>query len=609
MVLWNEKLFGHDTDHLFAFTTQKVVWIRNRWIGGLYYFFVASVILWLFLVRILIRNDHFVRKDVTGVARMWYSHPTWKDCESSQEGCMSNYERLVDLPYCDVYKGELGLDKQAHCEFLGKISLVPSGSSDNELFVTTAVEVVTERRACNPGPDNGYKCQNEYEALKGTDCLRNDIYLCKNRSGLTNQFFYVADATDYRIQMTSTYERDEIRGTSLMHRGHVASCSRQNRLANDTRTWAQRQSGTGNDNEECADRMDVIPCSKGATCAKPMRQFDFFGDTGVRKLFTGLQLDTREQDGLDNETSAQGGDSQWPPPQAVLVPFAAPLAGRAPGASSWGRSLLQTAQQTASSSSPTAPVERNGGSLELLQISAANEDAAVSADVRSWRSASAASVAGTSSNRPFQEYSNPWGDVFSVARLLELAGCSLDRDFNMDGWSARQGGIALEVSAVYNNLYPILSTFGYRPVRYHYEVRELMLPYVSRTTLSEVQPDDYPMTRRYEVRYGVLIHFKVAGTFGTFSIAYFLLMLSTAFALTATARTITDKIALHVHPHRENFFHMKYEVSPDFSELWTCPKCGFKNTKESQTCQRIPRWTARGETPVCGVSRPDPGPS
>merc|ERR1740138_539700 len=87
-------------------------------------------------------------------------------------------------------------------------------------------------------------------------------------------------------------------------------------------------------------------------------------------------------------------------------------------------------------------------------------------------------------------YSNAWGDVFSLSELLELAGVDLDKDVNMDGWSAREAGIALEVSAVYHNLSPILSSFGYRPVRYQYEVRELMLPYVSRTQMSSVQPDD-----------------------------------------------------------------------------------------------------------------------
>jgi hypothetical protein len=449
MPLWNDQLFGQDTDSLFAFTTQKVVWVRNRWIGGLYYLFVASVILWLLLVRIITRNDHFVRKDVTGVARMWYSHPTSKDCDPTQDTCLSNYTKLIDLPYCDEYGGPDGLATRSHCEFQGKITLVPSGSSDNELFMTTAVEVITERRGCNPRAENGYACENEYEALNGTGCLRDDMYLCRNRSGLTNQFFYVADATDYRIQFTSSYERDEYRGTSLMHRGHVALCAVANRSGSDAnRTWEMRQSRKLDD--DC-DNVALIECEKGKKCPAPTRKFDFLYYTGIKAFFTG---------GDDSASDVQGGDGgTTPPPQTATGPPPAPRAGppRSRSDDAAARSLLQMTHTTFSSRVATATAET-------------------------------ASYSGTP-----REYSSQWGDTITLSRLLELAGVDLDRDFNMDDWSARESGIALEVSAVYNNLYPIYSTFGYRPVRYHYQVRELMLPYVSRFQLSEVQPEDYPI--------------------------------------------------------------------------------------------------------------------
>merc|ERR1712046_472480 len=110
----------------------------------------------------------------------------------------------------------------------------------------------------------------------------------------------------------------------------------------------------------------------------------------------------------------------------------------------------------------------------------------------------------------------------------------------MDGWTTRQGGTTLEVHAVYNNLYPIKSSFGYREVEYHYEVRELMLPYVSRWQLSTVQPPDYPVTRRYEVKYGLHITFSVAGSFGSFNILYFIINLTAAFALLTSATTVID---------------------------------------------------------------------
>lgn len=201
------------------------------------------------------------------------------------------------------------------------------------------------------------------------------------------------------------------------------------------------------------------------------------------------------------------------------------------------------------------------------------------------------------------EYTSPWGDVFKIGRLMELAGADLDRDYNFDGWTTRQSGTVLEVRVVYNNLYPFLSSFGYKQVEYHYEVTELPLPYMSRTELADRQPPDYPETRIYENRHGILVWFKVSGTFGVFNIAYLLLMLVTAFALFATASAITDFVSMYLHPRKENFFHLKYEVSPDFSDLWQCQTCGYFNWPKDQVCQGVPQWSCPKDTPVCGAPR------
>jgi hypothetical protein len=580
MVLWAETICGYDTDSLFAFTTQKVVWVRNRWIGGLYYLLVAGVVLWVFLVRILIRNDHFLHKDVQGVARMWYSHPTVGNCDAIQEGCQSEFKPLKVLPYCDVYRGDDALERKAHCEYHGKISMVPGGSSENVLFITTAVEVVTERRACNPSAINNYTCLNEYEALRGEDCLQNGGYLCQTRGGLPNQFYYVADAMDYKVQFTTTYERDSIRGTSLMSVGQVSICDSNKRApANGTRNWDQRQKSE----KTCKRRLENIPCESlsdnSSSCKELSSQgaFDtiaswFQRGDGEQQTQSLVQPAAGEVDGQEARLSGVRVKPEWPAPKPEWSATKPEWTVRP----HQGRSLLQTSQTKISSVG-----ERKEGpstSSEKSQDKASGEV-------------------------EYQWYSNQWGDVFRLSELLDLAGIDLDRDFNMDGWTAREAGMALEVSAVYHNLIPVLSSFGYRPVRYHYEVRELMMPYVSRYQLASVQPDDYPATRRYEVRYGVLIHFNVAGSFGFFNIAYFLLMLTTTFALTASARTITDMMALYVHPHRENFFHMKYEVSPDFGDCWKCHKCGFLNKPDDTHCKGLPRWHSADDTPLCGEPR------
>merc|ERR1712137_1330413 len=108
---------------------------------------------------------------------------------------------------------------------------------------------------------------------------------------------------------------------------------------------------------------------------------------------------------------------------------------------------------------------------------------------------------------------------------MELAGADLDNDYNVDGWTTRQAGTILFVTVEYGNLYPFFSSFGYTPVRYTYRVQEQVLPFVSKTRLIDVQPDEYPVKRMYEVQHGILVIFQVGGTFGFFNVVYFLLML------------------------------------------------------------------------------------
>lgn len=206
-------------------------------------------------------------------------------------------------------------------------------------------------------------------------------------------------------------------------------------------------------------------------------------------------------------------------------------------------------------------------------------------------------------------YTSMWGDMFKVKKLFEIAGVDLDHDVNADLWTSRQSGTVIEVRAVYNNLHMFWSSFGYMEVEYHYEVTELPMPYTSRIQLAEVQPDNFPEERIYERRHGVLVWFKVAGTFGDFNIVYLLLMLVTASALISTASTVTDWVCLHLHPRKDNFFHLKYDVSPDFSDMWQCNECKFWNWEEVDRCQGIRAFKCPHTTPRCEAPRPGKDPN
>lgn len=668
------SLVGWDSDEVFGYNTQKLVWIRDRHIGYIYYSIVGSVLLWILGYQILWSNKHFLQKDVDGLARMWYSHPTVGNCDPALPSCKSDFQSLKELPYCDAYEGGQENPQRAHCSFENKITAIPSGVTDNRLFIPTAVEVVTERQACHPGPSNGYTCINEYEALQGSDCLGAGGYMCKTRGNKSNQFYYIADVRNFKIRFTSSYERDHVRGTSLMHRAHVGLCSSQMRSERRVRTWAERsglamKSWCGQGDV----KLEMLPCAPGVECGKlrsmgPGNQSTIsdwlsLGGGGL----SGQQAGNRS-DGLFNHSEEaartnRSGEPHWAPAtvkanEAKPLPPAAQRATATAGhgaisrvaaqqvgaaaARGGGSSRVAAPQVTiaggraAAAELPAEAVPRSiaeeGGQPQqgraLIQRSHTKRLEPRSSTVTEHgeeptlppssplpkkarhrhhggeHSAPNESLLPPPIPREFLVFSDSWGDVFSIGRLLELAGVDLDNDYNMDGWTTRQAGTALEVRAVYNNLYPFWSSFGYKPVMYHYEVRELMLPYFSQFKLAEVQPDDYPLTRRYEMQYGVMISFKVGGDFGFFNVLYCFVMLATAFASIAAASTITDLIVLYLHPRRDNFFHLKYQVSADFKDMWKCSTCGFMNELDHVTCRGVPRWMGPSETPECGAERP-----
>mmetsp|Transcript_73681 Transcript_73681/g.193313 ORF Transcript_73681/g.193313 Transcript_73681/m.193313 type:complete len:617 (-) Transcript_73681:73-1923(-) len=604
MVLWNDEIFGMDTDEVFGYSTKKVVWIRDRWIGAIYYGIIMCVMLWVVGGQIVWRNEQYLLKDVKGLARIWYNHPTVDNCESNIAGCKSAFKPLDQLPYCNAFAGLGAGSNKAHCEYQSKVSIAPGGEENGLIFIPTAVEIITEREACEPSEENGFTCDNEYEALPGTDCLH-DKHLCQKRGGLDRQFFYVADVKNFKLRFTSSYERENIRGTSLMHPAYVGLCQSMMREQNTTRSWQERRYRNQEVCERRALKRYKMRCL-GGNCTQA-RAFDVFDDTGVRKAVEDVRSEATvvsESIRLSGLSRARVGSEE-----TVLL---------ATESRTESRRELQRHRQTDAERTREQLGEHNTGALRALRSFARAKKReqqteggeAAKSDLKppSWLSLSRLSSFGeeVSSVNPSesQEYEDSWGDVFTVGRLFELAGADLDNDYNMDTWTTRQSGTALQVRAVYNNLYPLISSFGYRDVEYHYEVRELMLPYMSRTELAPVQPAGYPKVRKYVIRYGVLISFEVGGTFGFFNVVYLILMLTTAFALTASATTITDLMGIYVFSRRDNFFHLKYEVSPDFSSTWKCETCAFHNVMTDRVCVGVPKFKSRMDYPACGAPRP-----
>lgn len=144
-------------------------------------------------------------------------------------------------------------------------------------------------------------------------------------------------------------------------------------------------------------------------------------------------------------------------------------------------------------------------------------------------------------------YAIPEGDVFSVGKLLEIAGVSLDDTRDRKGRPARETGTVIEVSVVYSNLHPFSSTFGDKRVSYEYHIRQRPVGEMKTEMVSDARGGGrLPDSRVIEDRHGVLIVVRIGGSFGFLSTMYVLIMLTTALGLLTGATFLTDKLAIYL---------------------------------------------------------------
>lgn len=488
-----DEIFGWDTDEIFAFSTNKTVWIRDRWIGFAYCLLFLAVLFWVVFGQILWRNEHFMYKDVQGVARIWYDHPASPACKSH---CQASFRKLEDLSYC-VENPQVEADRPAPCRYADKRTLAPMGDVSDSLFFPTSVRHITEKRVCNPQPENHFSCASEYKEVE------------------EGQEEYYADVENFVVQVVSSYKRDSISGSSLDHQGYFVECAEGQEAS--ARGWASRlEHNTGSREDRCGGRVrrTRLHCKEGDTCNRETKEL--------------------------------------PPAFKDVMPS-------------------QQAQMKNPQDHLASQVKNIGRKFR-------------------GRDSETARQQNTRDEETFDCFGSSMSDNFKIRKLLELADIDLDKHTNADGKSVRQAGTVIEIEAEYNNMYHIASSFGYQPVEYTYRISERTMPYVSREYLDINQPPNYPETRRYVVENGLMLVFKVSGQFGFFNIVYLFLMLATSLALLATAAKATEIFAIYGHSRNRNYFHLKYEVSPDFSECWECSVCGYHNTSRAAECEGVDKW-------------------
>jgi len=539
-----EQIFGYDTDDLLAYQTPKQALVRDRYVGALFYILTGIAMSWVLIGQVLWRNEHFMLKDVKGIPRMKIDHPTVNQCDPNEADCLASFKSLSELPYCNQHAGGPSVAHPGNCTYADKHSMFIDGTVGQQVFIPTSVVTLEEVKRCEPNATNDHSCDNEYEKDWGD----RGYYFNE-----TQMQFY-ADIEDFVIQFTSTYHRENIAGTSLDHPGFYSECFDKDESAGKDLSWKERLTRR---EKVCKDeRRMPVECIPGVDCHKGRLQT--IKDIRLAKKLTSNHGMDNEDDEDDDTASPDGTDGT---DEGSLVQ----LHGL-----STSRRLLR------------ANHGRHASVHTRRKYMKPKED------------------------RPTPDvYANTWGDSFKLGKLMQLAGVDLDRHYNMDAFTTRMAGTIIEVEATYTNLRRFLSSLGLSQVQYTYRVRERKLPYLSKESLHPDQPEDFPQRRRYLVQHGILLNFQVGGEFGFFNIVYLLITLTTSLALLATAFKITDLTSLYLHPRRKNYFHMKYDVSGDFSDMWLCTKCGYLNLSSDATCMGLEKWESHIDTPPCGACKPD----
>jgi len=144
-----------------------------------------------------------------------------------------------------------------------------------------------------------------------------------------------------------------------------------------------------------------------------------------------------------------------------------------------------------------------------------------------------------------EAYAIEQGDVFTLRRLLELAGLDLDKTVNGSD-PVRISGTALIIHIEYNNMRPWAMLSSKNPdIGFHYRVVHQRLDEMKSESYAARQQLD-PKTRVIENRHGILIMAQVTGTFGVFNPVYLLLMLTTSLALLTSAHAVVDALAIYM---------------------------------------------------------------
>lgn len=503
---------GLDLDATFAYETQKIVRIQDSRLGLLYLSLVAAISVFIVGFQILYNNEHFMRKDVRGTARVTIQQPT-RFCNPNKPDCLSNFHSLRDLPYCLLYDGnstKVSKQNRQQCIFADQHTLAPNGMLQDRIFIPTRIDTSVEQRGCTPSEANGYTCDNEFKVATESKVV------------------YVADIERYTLLFSHTYHRDWIRGNNAGIQGHYYECESQEETSKGvTKSVLDTSKGV----------MELTLGRKECNGKELRKPIKCISDKCIWKI----ERDASKAQFLELPHANK----------TVLLPYANKMAlppdddvDDDNAADDEGE--LRAQKKFVPRLGEDVARGRKRQSAQHVQLAAKDNIHSKRPDVSQWN--------------PPDEFGIPDGDVFKLSKILELCGLDLDRTINAQGEPLREAGTVIEVEVIYQNLQPFTSSFGYSPIRYTYKFTERPMIEMKTEMLAANQPN-FPKERIMENRHGIYIMVKVTGEFGFFSLMFLLVMLTAAAGLIGVAVLVTDKLAVYAMPLKDEYYGLKYQTS------------------------------------------------
>mmetsp|Transcript_107410 Transcript_107410/g.169570 ORF Transcript_107410/g.169570 Transcript_107410/m.169570 type:complete len:480 (-) Transcript_107410:194-1633(-) len=144
------SICGQDTDDLFAYTTQKMVKIRDARLGVLSYMLILAIFVYIVVWKLIAEGGYLVRIPASNTVRLTLQQPTkdakGKTCNPNNQSCDDYFTPATALDYCwSEDRTKQGKFDTLNCTYMdgGEVAVVKT----NSIMMTTSVHQYSQSRS------------------------------------------------------------------------------------------------------------------------------------------------------------------------------------------------------------------------------------------------------------------------------------------------------------------------------------------------------------------------------------------------------------------------------------------------------------------------------